>query len=201
MTYYFLEIILLAGMVPGAGLSSESFDDYFAAVPRAQKECGPTAVYYCLRRFGRVTNLEEVKQRVTLNEKGASLANLIDVLHFYNVPARALRTDPPDVSRLPCPCILIIERSHCVVLERIESDGTEATIFDPAYRGFLTLPIAELTRQCSGEVIVFEEPGLSLPLFLSWTICSLMLFLALCLGMRLMRNRFQKPFSTTSKRL
>lgn len=182
MTTSFLWFALAFGASPSSGLSSEDFDEFFTEFARTKKECGPTVVCYCLGRLGQEISLEEAKRRVNIDENGASLLDLLDLLHDYGVPARVLHAQTLDFRLLPCPCIVVIGERHCVALERVEPSGKEATIFEPARLELITLPIEELTRQASGEVIVFSDPGLELPVFVAWTVCYLTLFLFACLG-------------------
>jgi hypothetical protein len=111
---------------PANSISTEELNAYAAQVVRARNACGPTAVWYCLRRLGHDVTLADVWRQADIGADGTSLQNLLDLLHAHGAPARALVGDPQRLDTLPPLSILVIGGTHCVVFEGLAGvSGTE----------------------------------------------------------------------------
>src|SRR5216683_3587683 len=156
-------ILLVALIYSGqlGSVSTDELEEYTDQIVMARQACGPTAVCYCLRRFGNTTTLSEVWRQAKINEKGASLEELLDLFSSYNISARALAGDASGLDDLAVPSILIVNDVHCVVFEGLVDGGQTVRFFEPAEGKIRTISRPAMERQWSGEVIVFTRPALS----------------------------------------
>jgi len=186
---------------PAAAASADDLDAQAARARRAIKTCGPVAVCYCLRKSGRDVKLQDVLSRAKLGDEGTSVPDLLELLSSYGMPGEMLSGDKTDLEALPSPAILLIGRSHCVVFEGLENEGQSVRYFEPSDGSMRTVPRAVMSRDWTGEVIVFGKPPLSWLGFLGWTTLSVSSVLLLFLGARylpanlLVRTRGQNSVS------
>ncbi len=157
---------LLAAFLTVAGadgsVSSEDLDHQFRDIRRARNLCGPRAAWWCLRRTGRPVEWEEVLSRSRVDEDGMNLEEIQALFASFGVPVRCLVGEASRLHSLPLPCLVVLRSRHCVALERIDKNEGRATFFEPAQGELLTAPLAALESQFSGEVIVVDDPGVSL---------------------------------------
>lgn len=164
-----LVLSLCLGIDPSVdSISSDDLDHYAAKVVKARKDCGPVAVWYCLRRLGQAVPPEDVMRRADLREDGTSLRSLLQLASSFGHEAQALEVDCDSLESLPVPTILVIGRRHCVVYEGLEPDGGRVRLFEPSVCKLKTVERSHLCRSWTGEVIVFDSPPMSVPGFVSW---------------------------------
>ncbi len=184
-------LIISSGLCFGGmeTVSTENIDSYVNMVVRARKACGPTSVWYCLRRLGHDAQLTALWQEAKIEADGTSLQNLLDLLHAHGVSAQAVAGDPSKLADLPAPAILVVDDAHCVVYEGFESDGTGVRYFEPSVGKVRTVPWEEMQRHWTGEAIVFRPPALPRGKFLLFGLCG-----AACVLMPAAVFRWRKPF-------
>lgn len=146
---------------PAASVSTEAIDAYADRVSKARKACGPTAVWYCLRRLGHETRLADLWEQAQVGPDGVSLQKLLDLLRSRGVSARALVGDRHRLEDVPVPAIVVVDQTHCVVYEGVEPGGQQVRFFEPASNQMRLVSRETFQRHWSGQVIVFEPPTLS----------------------------------------
>ncbi len=169
----------LAGAV-----SSDELDAQADRARQALRTCGPVAAWYCLRKSGRDVKLKDVLACAKLGEEGTSIPDLLDQLASFGMPGEILSYEKTDLEALPSPSILLIGRSHCVVFEELEDDGRSVRYYEPTNGSMRVVPREMMSREWTGEVIVFGKPPLSWRGFLGWTMLSASSVLLLFLGGR-----------------
>ena len=185
---FFVALSLLSASpptpAPAGAVSADELDAQAARARRAIKTCGPVAVCYCLRKSGRDVKLKDVLSHAKLGEEGTSVADLLVLLSSFEMPGEVLSGDKTDLEALPSPAILLIGRSHCVVFEGFEDGGRNVRYFEPSDGSIRIVPREVMSRDWTGEVIVFGKPPLSWSGFLGWTILSASSVLLLFFGAR-----------------
>lgn len=141
-------------------VSTDNIDAYVGLVVKARQACGPTSVWYCLRRLGHNVRLTDLWQEATIKADGTDLQSLLDLLHAHGVSAQAVAGDPSRLADLPVPAILVVDDAHCVVYEGLESDGAGVRYFEPSVGKVRAVPWEEMQRHWTGEAIVFGPPAL-----------------------------------------
>jgi ABC-type bacteriocin/lantibiotic exporter with double-glycine peptidase domain len=161
MTSAYLVFSLWAATNGNSYLSSEELDAYVARVRAAQMNCGPLALYYCLRRQGQVIDREEVLKRAGAGEKGVKIKKLLDVSRSFGVKAKILHYDRRNTGLLPIPSILVVSSAHCIVYDGTDASGETVLIFEPYDGSVRSVPTQMIQNSWTGDVIVFREPELS----------------------------------------
>lgn len=159
MIILLLSLCLAGG--PDSAISSENLDVYKVSVQRARKSCGPVALWYCLKSLGHDVAVQDVVDRTDVGEEGTSLSNLLEVSASFGLPGRAVHGDRAHLTALPTPAILIVDSTHCVVLEGTDAVGLLAHIFEPTLAHRKSVPLKELQQGWSGTAILFSDPPLS----------------------------------------
>ncbi len=162
----FLLLLFSPMAIEDGSLSSEELDNRVTAIVSARRRCGPTAVWYCLRRLGRDVRVQEVFDRVAVGSEGVSAQALLDLCSSFGAPAKGVFGSRQNIESLPIPSILIIDSRHCVVYEGISPSGQEVRVFEPTNAGLRTVSMEVVQRQWTGEAIVFSEPQMSLAAFM-----------------------------------
>jgi len=181
-----------AAPVRAEGITSDQIDVEAARAERALKSCGPVAVCYCLRRSGRDVRLRDVLDRARMTDDGTSIPDVLDLLSAFGLPGKVLAGDKADFESLPAPAILLVGPSHCIVFEGLTDGGRSVRYFEPSYGSLKTLPREIVSRDWTGEAIVFREPGLSWAGLLGWAALGAVSVVMVALGVGLRRPR-QKP--------
>ena len=148
-------VLLLPTAAPA--LSTDRLDEYVAQIQKARKSCGPTAVWYCLRRFGCDERRDELCRQADTNSAGTSLQSLLDLCRARGVNARVIQGVPANLESLPAPSILIVDERHCVVFEGLTADGQSVMIFEPTEGRRLTVSRANAEQHWTGQAIVFDR--------------------------------------------
>lgn len=177
-----------------ASVTSDDLGVLSDRVIQSRKACGPSAVWYCLRRFGRTVPVGEVWDRAGITADGVSLRTLLDLLGTYGVEARGLDIDPGRLETLPVPSMLVIDARHCVVYEGMEPDGQQVRYFDPAGGRPRSYPVDGFRKHWTGEAIVFDPLPLSNRAFARTAgLAALGMLLLAITGRSLGRRRARRP--------
>jgi ATP-binding cassette subfamily B protein RaxB len=113
-------------------------------------ECGLACAAMIARTHGHQIDLLHLRQRFELSARGATLQNVMDILHGLGLRTRPLRAELEYLPQLKLPCILHWGLMHFVVLVAIRGD--RATIHDPAL-GRRTLSLDQVSRHFSGVAL------------------------------------------------
>lgn len=113
-------------------------------------ECGLACLAMVANALGYRCTLSELRQRLSLSLKGATLAQLIDMADQLGLQSRPLRLELDELDKLALPCILHWDLSHFVVLAK--ADRRSITVLDPA-RGERRMGMAEASRHFTGVAL------------------------------------------------
>lgn len=165
-------LVLLSAQ--GSGLSTANLDAYVRHVIVARKNCGPTAVWYCMKQLKIDASHADLCREAGIGADGTSLQSLIDLCGARGLKARGIVCAPPNVDLLPVPSIIVVDGTHCVVYQGVASDGRTVTYFEPSERQLRTASRDRVERNWTGAAIMFERPGLSIASF--WIVLGLTAF-------------------------
>ncbi|MEZ8037764.1 MULTISPECIES: cysteine peptidase family C39 domain-containing protein [Vibrio] len=150
-------------------------------------ECGLACVSSISAHYDKNAPLSYLRTLCRPSELGTSLHDLIGLFGKLDINARAVSFTPQLIQELPTPCIIHLNDSHYVVLERINSYC--AVVMNPAL-GRQVLKLGMLKLSLSGYAIVLEENSeinakpsfFGLPRFKSQSIKldALLLFYGVC---------------------
>jgi hypothetical protein len=160
-----LSLWCLFGTPLAGAVSSDDIDAYIGQVLKARKSCGPTSVWYCLRRLGHPVKLQEIWREASIEADGVRVGDLLGLFQSRGITAQALRGDPSRLETLPTLAILIIDDQHCIVYEGLDPENNMVRYFEPALGQIRSVPREEVQRHWSGEAIVLQLPLLSLRAF------------------------------------
>ena len=155
-------LALAAG--PGEGLSTDRLDEYVRDVQARRKACGPTAVRFCLNWYGVPAEREELFREAKLGPEGTSLQSLVELCAARDLDPRAVNRPDRDVSALPAPCLLVVDKSHCVVYLGL-TEGDSVRYYEPATDRVLTAERARVEQNWTGEAVLFGPPPLAASAF------------------------------------
>lgn len=121
----------------------------------SQRSCGVESLYLLMQLVGCPCSLEQVKNRVVIQEKGSSLHDIQSAAEIMRLPLECIRCDPDELSKLALPVIAHMEPipemrfvNHFVVLVRV--DGDSVTVVDPADNGVHEMPRRAWTHVATG---------------------------------------------------
>ncbi|MGH8679045.1 MAG: peptidase domain-containing ABC transporter, partial [Burkholderiales bacterium] len=98
-----------------------------------------------------------LRSRFSVSQKGATLAQLIQIGNRLNLDSRAVKLRLKDLKHLKLPCILHWNFNHFVVLKEV--GGKTVTIHDPAF-GIRKLAASELSQSFTGVALeLWSNPG------------------------------------------
>jgi ABC-type bacteriocin/lantibiotic exporter with double-glycine peptidase domain len=171
----FIAIVVAAQLAPLRGISTKDLDRVVDEVQRARHNCGPVALWYCLRCMGEEVRLEDVTSRAGLEKRGMRIDRLVALAGAYGHPATAMVGNPSELARLPIPSILIVADNHCIVYGGVDKSAQRLKIFDPVTCRVVEEPLDNLWPHWKGEAIVFWPPrSANAPL---WSFLPLVFFI------------------------
>jgi hypothetical protein len=168
---------VLLSMLAASGATTDQIDALAAKAKETRRNCGPIAVWYCLKRSGQQVTLEEVSSRAEREDNGVRLSQLLELTRSFGVPAKAVSGSATSLEELPVPSILVIRHKHCVVYEGLDETKVHARIFDPASGQTVNASLQALRSEWSGEAVLLREPSLPWTSFL-WLalLCAVSVF-------------------------
>lgn len=113
-------------------------------------ECGLACLSMLLGHFGHHTSLPELRDRLGVSPRGASLAQLLAQARRAGLVGRSLRCDVDELDAVQLPAILHWQLDHFVVLEAVSRRAVR--IVDPRH-GRMRLSRRELERSFTGVVV------------------------------------------------
>ncbi len=121
----------------------------------SQRSCGVESLYLLMQLVGCPCSLEQVKNRVAIQEKGSSLHDIQSAAEIMRLPLDCIRCSPDELSKITLPVIAHMEPNpetrfvnHFVVLVRV--DGDSVTVVDPADNGVHKVPRRDWARVSTG---------------------------------------------------
>lgn len=82
-------------------------------------ECGLASVAMVALYHGHRFEMGDLRRRVPISSKGATLQSLITIAEALKLETRALKLDVDQLDQLTLPCVLHWDMNHFVVLERV----------------------------------------------------------------------------------
>lgn len=141
-----------------AGLSGVPNAPFPWVAQERAEECGVAAVTMVARFHGLQVNTTEIRPHFTLDVRGASVSNLVEVAGRIGLRAEAVRVCPEFLGGVELPVIAHLRDGHFVVLFSRSPDGLAYTVGDPA-RGVLTLLFASFLPMWGGVVVLIRPPS------------------------------------------
>jgi predicted double-glycine peptidase len=124
-----------------------------ARLQSSLNDCGPTALADLLELTGvRVPPPDSLRLLTALNARGTTLGDLGSAAGQAGLSVFPVQWDPHEISQLPLPSLVWVERSHFVVVaRRIDADSVE--VYDPA-AGRYRIASERFVRLWSGEALI-----------------------------------------------
>ena len=119
-------------------------------------ECGLACLAMIAGYHGQPCEIAELRRRLTVSLKGASLDHLVGMAERLGFASRPVRLELDELPRLDMPCILHWDLNHFVVLKSAGSDAV--VIHDPAV-GVRRLPMAVVSRHFTGIALELTAIG------------------------------------------
>ena len=116
--------------------------------------CGPTALQMIFDYYRIPGTINEIEQRIGLNEKGSTVLALKEMSELKGLHAEGWRLTPEDFSNILFPALLFIHDDHYVVVDSIWND--DVFVRDPAI-GRLKIPKGKLMQIWKGEILLFKR--------------------------------------------
>ncbi|MFM2589061.1 peptidase domain-containing ABC transporter [Vibrio sp. TBV020] len=117
-------------------------------------ECGLACIAMVVNASGGATSLFELRRKYQVSKDGLSMYQLIRILGEFNINSVALSGNYQQLKDLNTPAILFWNKSHFVVLEKVNNDSI--TIVDPAM-GRKTYSLDEVKYYFSGIALEIDD--------------------------------------------
>jgi ATP-binding cassette subfamily B protein RaxB len=121
---------------------------------RDSNDCGAAALAMVARHSGLNISLEEVRGRLRLQTRGASLAEMRQAAVGLGLGGRPVRIGLKQLSQVALPAIALLESGHYVVL--YDLPGASALVGDPA-RGVVKLPVLTFCQGWGGHLLLMTR--------------------------------------------
>ncbi|MGH7653852.1 MAG: cysteine peptidase family C39 domain-containing protein [Gemmatimonadaceae bacterium] len=116
-------------------------------------DCGPTALADFLEIEGlAVPSADSMKRLTDTRQNGTTLANLERAAAASGLRVFSVRWDPAELSLLPLPSLVWVERRHFVVVAR-RTGADSVEIHDPAV-GRYRMTVDRFARSWSGDALI-----------------------------------------------
>jgi hypothetical protein len=124
-----------------------------ARLQSSLNDCGPTALADFLELAGRrVPPADSLKRLTATDQNGTTLRHLETAAGAAGLRVFAVQWDPSDLSLLPLPSLVWVDRRHFVVVaRRVSADSVE--IRDPA-AGRYRMTVDRFARSWSGDALI-----------------------------------------------
>lgn len=117
-------------------------------------ECGHACVAMVAGHHGLRIDLASLRARHTVSQRGATLADLMQLAGSLGLDSRPLRLELQHLPELKLPCLLHWDFNHFVVLVKVRGHGSRRTLVlhDPAC-GRRELPVSECCAHFTGVAL------------------------------------------------
>ena len=95
------------------------------------KDCGPTCLKIIAKHYGRVLNIQTLRELSETTREGSNLLTLSDAAENIGFRTLGVKLCVNDLQEIPLPCILHWNSNHYVVLYKIKKD--KYYVSDPAH--------------------------------------------------------------------
>lgn len=85
------------------------------------KDCGPTCLKIVAKHFGRVLNIQTLRELAETTREGSNLLTLSDAAENIGFRTLGVKLCVNDLQETPLPCILHWNKNHYVVLYKVKS--------------------------------------------------------------------------------
>lgn len=113
-------------------------------------ECGLACIGMVAGFFGFKTDLASLRARHSISQKGATLAQLVQIAGKLNLGSRAIKVELQNLGHINHPCLLHWNFNHFVVLQKVGK--TYISILDPAV-GLRKLTFQEASAHFTGVAL------------------------------------------------
>ena len=86
------------------------------------KDCGPTCLKIIAKHYGRILNIQTLRNLSETTREGSSLHNIADAAEQIGFRTLGAKLSTNDLSEVPLPCILHWNNNHYVVLYKIKKN-------------------------------------------------------------------------------
>lgn len=123
--------------------------------------CGPLSAARALRLLGHPLDVRALVSSFQEGDpRGISLQSVVTICRQYEPTSRAVSVSPADIASLPLPCILVVnQRQHCIVLQRLLSNSATAEIWDPSDGRTKQLAVSALHDIWDGDAVALTDVG------------------------------------------
>lgn len=97
----------------------KSFPHYTQA---ESKDCGPTCLKIIAKHYGKVLNIQKLRELSETTREGSNLLTLSDAAEKIGFRTLGVRLSLEDLNEAPLPCILHWNKNHYVVLYKIHKE-------------------------------------------------------------------------------
>lgn len=116
-------------------------------------DCGAASLAMVLGYLGRHTELDQVRNSLSVGRDGVSARAILDAGALHGLRGRGVRIEVADFEHLPRAAILHWNFSHFVVFDRM--DGETLHIVDPRFGRRIVTP-EEVSKAFTGVALLFE---------------------------------------------
>lgn len=95
------------------------------------KDCGPTCLKIIAKHYGKILNIQELRDYSETNREGSNLLLLSDAAEKIGFRSLGLKANCQKLEEVPLPCILHWNNMHFVVLYKIKKN--KYYVSDPAF--------------------------------------------------------------------
>ncbi|WP_264538483.1 peptidase domain-containing ABC transporter [Flavobacterium sp. N1736] len=95
------------------------------------KDCGPTCLKIIAKHYGKILNIQELREYSETNREGSNLLLLSDAAEKIGFRTLGFKTSCEKLEEVPLPCILHWNKMHFVVLYKIKKN--KYYVSDPAF--------------------------------------------------------------------
>ena len=117
------------------------------------KDCGPTCLKIIAKHYGRVLNIQTLRQLSETTREGSNLLNLSDAAESLGFRTLGVKLNIEKLLEAPLPCILHWNSNHYVVLYKIKSTKSKVEkiyISDPAF-GLVEYSLVDFIKRWIGN--------------------------------------------------
>lgn len=119
-------------------------------------ECGLACLAMVAGYYGQLSEITELRRRISVSLKGVNLSDLIGMADRLGFASRPVRLELDELRMLKTPCILHWDFNHFVVLKSATREGI--VIHDPAV-GVRRLPMPVVSKHFTGVALELTSVG------------------------------------------
>jgi predicted double-glycine peptidase len=133
---------------------------------QSHSDCGGAALKMIFSHFCIPMDYGLLLQHLGTGPEGTTMLSIRQVAVAAGLRCEGWRLSPRDLPIIPLPAILLLRRSHFVVVERVNA-AEGILILDPV-RGKLRISVQKLLSVWKGETLLFSKPGMDADPYRRW---------------------------------